>query len=496
MEDTPTLLRRYAEEQSQPAFATFVHRHVDAVYSTALRRCNGRTDLAKDATQEVFIKAARHAAALSRHPVPSAWLFATARNITLNLLRAESRRRSHEKDAHAMDELLSSQNPEADWSSLAPLLDQSIDALSEKDRRAVLLRFFDQHSFAQIAATLSLSEDAARMRVERALTKLRHLLARRGLTASTGALGVLLTQHTVSAAPASLASSTIPIAFTASASASTALTWLSAKNLLAPAALALVSLVITAALWIDASHTRATTARLQLAEKTKIARLQSLLHLAPAPTDRHLSSAAPISPAPSSTSQPTNTPHLLGGGRRLFLSSAYQPLYQSLALTPDEIRLFEDLSLEAPNTGLWLSTQESALPLPATPASRTPSEVEAQLASLLGAKGYSEYRAFTRTVPARSLTALLAGAVYLTDPLSADTGEKLAQAIATASASYQTGAAVSLSDVNWDHVLRSTQPLLTDPQRQALHALRIQHALERALTPDAPLHVDTASTRR
>lgn len=480
MEDTPALLRRYSEEQSQSAFAAFVYRHFDPVYSTALRRCNGRADIAKDAAQEVFIKAARHAAQLSRHPAPSAWLYATARNATLNLLRAESRRRSHETTAHAMDALHPEQNPAADWSAVAPLLDASIDALSEKDRHAILLRFFDQHSFAKIAATLSLSEDAARMRVERALLKLRHLLARRGLTTSVGALGVLLSQHTVSAAPAGLAASAIPTALSTSASSPTILTWLGAKNLLAPAALALISLLITTALFIDVAHTRATTARIQISEETEIAHLESALRVL-ASTDRHLSSAA--TPALAPPQQPATTPHLLGGGRRLFLSSAYQPLYRSLALTDAEIRRFEELSLEGPDTGLWLSIQESSQPPTTSTSFRPQHEIDAQLAALLGPEGYSEYHSFARTVPARSFAALLAGSVYLTDPLSPEAGEKLAQAISHASTSFRNGGSVSLDDINWDHVLQTTQPVLTDSQRSALNALRIRQAVERALTP-------------
>ena len=65
--------------------------------------------------------------------------------------------------------------------------------LAERDRMALLCRFFEGRSYAQIAAGLSLTEDAARMRVERALEKLRALLARRGLTSTRAALGLMLT---------------------------------------------------------------------------------------------------------------------------------------------------------------------------------------------------------------------------------------------------------------------------------------------------------------
>jgi len=85
-----------------------------------------------------------------------------------------------------MQDLLSSPAPEAGWDRLRPVLDDVMHDLNERDREAVLLRFFEGRPFAQVGARLGLSENAARMRVERALDKLHALLARRGITSTTG----------------------------------------------------------------------------------------------------------------------------------------------------------------------------------------------------------------------------------------------------------------------------------------------------------------------
>ncbi|MGC4071929.1 MAG: sigma-70 family RNA polymerase sigma factor [Nibricoccus sp.] len=498
-ENSPDLLRSYAQKRSQSAFATFVRRHFDAVYSAALRRCSGRVDLAKDVTQEVFIKAAQHAAQLSRHPVPSAWLHMTTRNSALNLLRAETRRRVREQEAQAMQDTPSFQEQENVWTELAPILDQSIDSLSEKDRRALLLRFFDQQSFAEIAGALSLSEDAARMRVDRALEKLRRVLSRHRIATSASTLGVVLGSHTVSAAPAGVTFTAIPTVLKTAATTQLASpSWLEVNGLAFPATAALVSFLVTGAAWINFSRAQTDSARIRLTEEKEIALLEKSIRLLDirqsSPATQATSSsqtpqrhtAAPpqpiklaVSTAPSEEDDSPGS--RLGGGRRLFLSAAYEPLYRALALDPEEIQSFEDLCLQGPNTGLWLSSQASDQSNAATQPEPTPSEINTRLAALLGPDGFEKLQSFNRTVPARSFAAQLAGAVYLSDPLSQETAAQLSQAIAQSSSSYQKGGPVTLHEVNWDQVLLLSQSHLSAAQQNALVALRAQQAFEHAL---------------
>ena len=83
--------------------------------------------------------------------------------------------------------------------SVGPLLDEAINQLGEPDRQAILLRFFEQHDFRAVGAALGSNEDAARMRVTRALEKLRSVLKRRGVVSSASALSVTLSAHAIQA---------------------------------------------------------------------------------------------------------------------------------------------------------------------------------------------------------------------------------------------------------------------------------------------------------
>lgn len=231
MTDDAALLRRYAGERSEPAFTEFVHRHVDLVYAGALRRCGGDTQLAAEAAQHVFLQASRQAAVLARHPMLTGWLYAATRNAALNLLRAQRRRRAHESAAHAMNELLASAAPEPDWNRLGPLLDAALDQLGARDREAVLLRFFENRSFAEVGTRLQLTENAARMRVERALDRLQALLARRGLTSTAAALGTVLASQGAMGAPSGLATSIAGAALAAPAASVALLTFMNLKQI-------------------------------------------------------------------------------------------------------------------------------------------------------------------------------------------------------------------------------------------------------------------------
>jgi RNA polymerase sigma factor (sigma-70 family) len=205
MEDAD-LLREYVERGDQNAFGELVRRHIDLVYSAALRRMAGDRHRAEEVTQMVFTDLARKAKQLRNHPVLAAWLHQSTRWAAAGLRRAEVRRRINE--AAAAEHLSPSADGSCDWDQLRPILDEALDSLNETDRKAVLLRFFSGRAYLEIGSQLGVNENTARMRVERALEKLQGLLARRGVTSTATALGVVLTQNAVTAAPAGLASST------------------------------------------------------------------------------------------------------------------------------------------------------------------------------------------------------------------------------------------------------------------------------------------------
>lgn len=207
MLDDAELLRRYARDRSQDAFADLVNRHLAFVYAGALRRVGGDTHLAEDVSQVVFSDLARKAPALTGRASLRGWLYVSTHLATAEVVRREQRRKARELEAHHMAKILSSENtePEADWSRMRPLLDELILELREQDREALALRFFEQRPFAEVGAALRLTEDAARKRVDRAVEKLRARLVERGVTSTVGAVTFALGEGAASAAPVGLA---------------------------------------------------------------------------------------------------------------------------------------------------------------------------------------------------------------------------------------------------------------------------------------------------
>jgi RNA polymerase sigma factor (sigma-70 family) len=199
------LLRRYVSEESEEAFRELVNRHLPLVYSAALRHLGGDAHLARDVAQLVFTALARKASALVSHASITGWLYLGTHHAAAQAVRANRRRARREQESHDMHTRLGPETSTADWDRVRPVLDTAMRDLSAADREAVLLRYFEQRPFSEIGAALQLSEDAARMRVERALDKLHALLARRGVTSTTTALALTLQGNLIAAPPPGLA---------------------------------------------------------------------------------------------------------------------------------------------------------------------------------------------------------------------------------------------------------------------------------------------------
>ncbi len=215
------LLQEYVARgaDSEAAFSEVVRRHVDFVYSAALRLVRS-PPLAEDVSQKVFLALAQNARQLADRAMLAGWLHYTARNLSANLIRSDVRRRAREQEAAAMNDLVpiaADTEPEPAWDSIAPHLDDAMGQLGEADRDAIFLRYFQRKSAQEMAAALGVSTQAAQKRVNRAVERLRGLFAQRGISAGTvGALAVLLGAKAVQAPPAGL-SFTISAAANASA---------------------------------------------------------------------------------------------------------------------------------------------------------------------------------------------------------------------------------------------------------------------------------------
>ena len=227
------LLHAYADRHSDAAFGELVRRHVDIVYSAA-RRMIGEEQSARDITQAVFLALAQNAASLTQHPVLSGWLHCTARNLAAKSVRAEVRRRACEQEAATMSQLLSAES-EVPWELIAPHLDVALGELSDSERDAVMLRYFENKSAPEMAGILGISSEAAQKRVGRGVERLRDYFAKHGLTVGGSGLIVLISTNAVQAAPVGLAA-----AISAAALAGTTLT--AASSMTAAKALAMTTI--------------------------------------------------------------------------------------------------------------------------------------------------------------------------------------------------------------------------------------------------------------
>jgi RNA polymerase sigma factor (sigma-70 family) len=195
------LLARYTRQHAEDAFAELVRRHLDLVFSAALRQVRS-PQLAEEVAQSAFSDLARQAQGLAPDTILTAWLYQVTRRTAIDVVRGEARRQLRE---HVACELNAMNTPVADWTHVEPLLDEAMHALDEADRAAVLLRYFENKSLREVGEMLGTNEDAARKRVSRAVERLRQFFAQRGVTVGASGLVIALSTNAVQAAPVGLA---------------------------------------------------------------------------------------------------------------------------------------------------------------------------------------------------------------------------------------------------------------------------------------------------
>jgi RNA polymerase sigma factor (sigma-70 family) len=187
------LLGQFTRDHSQDAFPALVNRHVNLVYSAALRQARS-PQLAEEVAQSVFADLARNADKLKSDTILTAWLYQVARRTAIDVVRRESRRQLREQIASEMNTMNATA---ADWTHIKPFLDEAMDALDDTDRTAVLLRYFENKTLREVGATLGTTDDAAQKRVSRAIERLREFFAKRGVTVDASGLVVVISANAV-----------------------------------------------------------------------------------------------------------------------------------------------------------------------------------------------------------------------------------------------------------------------------------------------------------
>ena len=536
------LLLRFVATRDEGAFAELVRRHLDGVYSAALRRVGGDAQLAEDVAQQVFVALARKAATVARHGAVTGWLYRATRHEAANVVRGERRRKTRETEAHLIHEMLGATgNPgEADWSRVAPVLDAAIDELGENDREAILARFVERRAFAEMGGALRISEDAARMRVERALEKLRAVLARRGVTSTGAALGAVLAEQAVGAAPVALAGTVVGAA-TAGGVAVAGLvggggmlaeifTFMITGKIVVGVAIVCAVVGIGSAVYqakevahanaaVMAWQRKSAAAEVKAAELAlkmreseasaraaaeRMAALEAQLAVVKKTIAGAPANAAPAAPRASVSGVSWDNPGYARAyieKHRAGLRLRFGPLYRALNLSPEQIAKFESTLTEGQQgvVDVWVEASKQGLPAGGNSASSTSVArltsgplgiMENGLKELLGEAGYENFKQFEKARGNRELIASLAGSLYSSEvPLSVVQGESLAAIMASNTRTEKIPMAddgkkqmFRISEVtDWAGVQQQAQAFLSAPQLAALKALSDQKQLDQEM---------------
>jgi RNA polymerase sigma factor (sigma-70 family) len=507
MLDDAALLRSYADEKSEAAFREFVARHLNFVYATALRQLGGDPHRAAEVSQYVFGVAARRASTLAQHRALKGWLYTVIRNASVNLLRDERVRRAREAAAQAEREMTTpAVEPGQD---LRPVIDQALAALTERDRQAVFLRFFDDWGYQEIGDRFAVTADAARLRVERALEKMKTTLSRRGIASTTAALTGILTTQAAIVAPAGLAETVAGAAVTSAAaggSAGTFLTLMSMTKIQAGVA-ALVVLLAATIVVRDVARDRATaqretTARQNLAEVThryaelgrEVTTLQS--GVAAANAQKSPSQTGPVAtPARPARAYLTDPEY-----QRLAIVSSlarrhleFQRLYRRLGLSADQVEKFENIMTIQDQANLDAAALRDQGRDPQEVFRHSGPEWQRAMQDLIGPDGFAQLQDYLRGMPVRAFVDSLAGpTAAIGEPLTPEQADRLATAALAHDGMYQQGKGTDPGTVDWSAVWPDAGEILSPGQlttmRTVVDTWLMQKEEQRRLNGQRPSH--------
>ena len=162
-----------ARHGDERAFRALYDRTVDRVFRLAYRMA-GDGELARDFTQETFVRAYQRLAQFRGESAFSTWVHSIAISVTLNGLRRSARHRGRERpldEAHALPSPVREPEPE-----LRGRIEAAVDGLPDIYRTVFLMHDLEGYSHGEIAASLGVAEGTSKARLFRARSKLREVL--------------------------------------------------------------------------------------------------------------------------------------------------------------------------------------------------------------------------------------------------------------------------------------------------------------------------------
>jgi RNA polymerase sigma factor (sigma-70 family) len=436
------LLKKYARDGLESAFTELVQRHINLVYSAALRQVRS-AQLAEEVAQSVFTDLARNAKSLAPETILTAWLYQVTRRTAIDVVRRESRRQLREQIATELNAMNATAD---DWTQIEPLLDDAMEALDSTDRTAVLLRYFENRSFREVGEKLGTSDDAAQKRVSRAVDRLREFFSKRGVAVGASGLTAILSANAVQAAPVGLAltisTSAMIGAGAALAATSATLTKAVIMTTLQKSLIAGV-LVLAAGAGIyearQASHLRQQNVALEESHAALAKQVQNVQQERDELSNRvaelaavkqepkvqqqspevlklrgqvgmlqqtlsHISTTnAPKSGLAQMMSNPAMKDYIRQVQTKM-IRDRYEPLFKELKLTPENSEKFTQLI-----GSIWSKGTEAASGGDTeSPGLRETAEAaNKELESMLGEAGYARYNEFNTEIPARTTINLL-----------------------------------------------------------------------------------------
>ncbi len=211
-EDSDThLLRRFATQNDEAAFAALVRRHGAMVWSVCSRLLPQAAD-AEDAFQAAFLILVRKAHTLRKPDLLGPWLYGVARRVADKVRRAADRRRARERTL--IDPPVCEPTSDVVWRDLRPLLDEEVGRLPEKYRVPFVLCCLEGMTNEEAANRLRCPMGTVLSRLSRARERLRGRLVRRGVDLTGATLATAVAAHATSAAPPAVVAETVRMGLT------------------------------------------------------------------------------------------------------------------------------------------------------------------------------------------------------------------------------------------------------------------------------------------